>query len=114
MADPLRPYVLTLDEATARLGDIETLTAGATIPALLVLDASIEYSIVAETAARLAAAGLIPPIAVVGMGVPRREGTQAAALRRFEEFAPPADGYAYDDDLGRIFRSLFALVGEEA
>ncbi len=83
-------------------------------PALVVLDALIELSVVAETAARLAAAGRVPPLAIIGIGNPRREGMQLAGLRRFEEFAPPADGYRFDDDLGRIFRSLGALFGVDA
>lgn len=83
-------------------------------PALLVLDASIEFSTVAETAARLAAVGLIEEIAVIGIGVPRSEGPMEFAFRRFEEFSPPAQDYAYDDALGRIFRSLFALRGQDA
>lgn len=83
-------------------------------PALLVLDANIEFSTVAETAARLAAAGLIEDIAVIGIGVPRSEGPMEFAFRRFEEFSPPAQDYAYDDALGRIFRSLFALRGQDA
>src|SRR5690606_9897346 len=44
------------------------------VPALFVLDATIEFSTVAEAAQRLAAAGLIEPIAVIGVGVPRAEG----------------------------------------
>jgi predicted alpha/beta superfamily hydrolase len=83
-------------------------------PALVVLDAIIELSTVAETVDRLAAAGRIPPLVVIGIGDPRREGLQQAAIRRFEEFAPPTDGYAFDDDLGRVFRSLFAAVGLDA
>jgi predicted alpha/beta superfamily hydrolase len=51
---------------------------------------------------------------VVGVGVPRAEGHLEFGLRRFEEFSPPADGYAFDDDLGRIFRSLFAVGGQDA
>jgi predicted alpha/beta superfamily hydrolase len=84
------------------------------VPALFVLDATIEFSIVAESAQRLAAAGLIEPIAVVGVGVPRAEGHYSFAFRRFEEFSPPLDGYACDDDLGHIFRALFALRGADA
>lgn len=84
------------------------------VPALFVLDASIEFSIVAEAARNLAAAGLIPPIAVIGVGVPRAEGHYGFAFRRFEEFSPPLDGYDCDDDLGSIFRALFALRGEDA
>jgi enterochelin esterase-like enzyme len=83
-------------------------------PALVVLDAIIELSIVAETVDRLAAAGRIPPLVVIGIGDPRREGQQQAAIRRFEEFAPPTDGYAFDDDLGRVFRALFAVFGLDA
>ncbi len=83
-------------------------------PALVVLDAVIELSVVVETVDRLAAAGSIPPMVVIGIGNPRREGLQQAGVRRFEEYAPPTDGYAFDDDLGRIFRALFAVFGLEA
>ncbi|MES0875259.1 alpha/beta hydrolase [Sinimarinibacterium thermocellulolyticum] len=85
------------------------------VPALFVLDASIEFSTVAEAAYRLAAAGSIEPVAVIGVGVPRAEGHYGFAFRRFEEFSPmPSDGYAWGDDLGHIFRALFALRGEDA
>ncbi|NGY03182.1 alpha/beta hydrolase-fold protein [Solimonas terrae] len=83
-------------------------------PTLLVLDANIEFATVAETAARMAKAGIIEELIVVGLGAPRAEGPVSFGYRRFEEFSPPADGYAFDDDLGRIFRSLFAMRGEDA
>lgn len=83
-------------------------------PMIYALDANIEFSTVAETAASMAAAGLIEEVIVVGVGVPRAEGALAFAFRRFEEFSPPADGYNYKDDLGRIFRSLFYILGEDA
>ena len=44
-------------------------------PALVVLDAIIELSVVAETVDRLATAGRIPPLVVIGVGDPRREGS---------------------------------------
>jgi predicted alpha/beta superfamily hydrolase len=83
-------------------------------PALVVLDANIEFSTVAETAARLAADGHIAELVVIGIGTPRVQGPLAFGFRRFEELSPPVDGYAFDDDLGRIFRSLFALRGQDA
>lgn len=83
-------------------------------PALVVLDANIEFSTVAEIAARLAAAGHTEEIAVIGIGVPRTEGVKEFGFRRFEEFSPPADGYDFNDPLGRIFRSLFAARGQDA
>ena len=83
-------------------------------PALFVLDANIEFATVAETAARLAASGETAEIAVIGIGVPRAEGATEFGFRRFEEFSPPADGYDFGDALGRIFRSLFALRGQDA
>ena len=88
--------------------------AGRRYPALFVLDALIELSVVAETASLLAAASRIPQLVVIGIGDPRREGLQQAGLRRFEEFAPPTDGYAFDDELGRIFRSLCSAFGLDA
>lgn len=83
-------------------------------PLLMVLDANIEFSTVAETAARLAAEGRIEELIVVGIGVPRALGEVEFAFRRFEEFSPPADGYAFDDELGCVFRSLFAMRGGDA
>ncbi len=83
-------------------------------PALLALDANIEFSTVAEAAARMAAAGQIEELIVVGIGTPRSEGAMRFGLRRFEEFAPPAEGYAFDDALGRIFRSMFYVAGADA
>lgn len=83
-------------------------------PALIVLDANIEFATAAETAARLAARGETDEIAVIGIGVPRAAGHVEFGFRRFEEFSPPADGYRYDDALGRIFRSLFSMRGQSA
>lgn len=84
-------------------------------PALLVLDANIEFATVAETSARMAAAGEIAETIVIGLGSPRSEGPQEFGFRRFEEFSPPAPaGYAYTDALGRIFRGLFAVRGQDA
>ncbi len=84
-------------------------------PALLVLDANIEFSTVAEATARMAAAGEIAETLVIGIGTPRSEGPMEFAFRRFEEFSPPAPrGYAYGDDLGCVFRSLFAVRGQDA
>ncbi|HVT37371.1 MAG TPA: alpha/beta hydrolase-fold protein [Nevskiaceae bacterium] len=83
-------------------------------PVLLALDANIEFSTVAETAARMAAANEIAEVAVVGIGVPRVLGPVEFGFRRFEEFCPPADGYQWDDELARVFRSLFALRGQDA
>lgn len=83
-------------------------------PALLVLDANIEFATVAETAARMAASGETEEVAVIGIGVPRAEGATEFAFRRFEEFSPPAEDYDFGDPLGRIFRSLFALRGQDA
>jgi predicted alpha/beta superfamily hydrolase len=83
-------------------------------PALFVLDANIEYSTVAEAAARMAALGETRELVVIGIGAPRSEGALRFGFRRFEEFAPPAEGYAFDDDLGRFFRSFFAIRGQDA
>ena len=83
-------------------------------PALFVLDANIEFATVSEIAARLAASGETEEIAVIGIGAPRAEGHMEFAFRRFEEFSPPAEGYDFGDALGRIFRSLFALRGQDA
>lgn len=84
------------------------------LPALVVLDANIEFSIVAEAVARRIEAGELAPMAVIGVGTPRREGAFEFSFRRFEELSPPADGYDWNDDLGRIFRGLFALRGQDA
>ena len=83
-------------------------------PTLLVLDANIELSTVAEAAARMARRGEIEEIMVIGIGIPRSEGAVEFGFRRFEEFAPPPDGYHFDDRLGRIFRALFATHGQDA
>jgi predicted alpha/beta superfamily hydrolase len=83
-------------------------------PVLMVLDANIEFSTVAETAARLAAEGRTEEVIVVGIGVPRALGEATFAFRRFEEFSPPTGDYDFDDELGRVFLSLFALRGNDA
>ena len=83
-------------------------------PALLVLDANIELSIAAETAARMARCGEIEEVMIIGIGIPRSEGMIEFGFRRFEEFSPPPDGYQFDDRLGRVFRSLFATRGQDA
>ncbi|WP_428312697.1 hypothetical protein [Hydrocarboniphaga sp.] len=83
-------------------------------PALVVLDANIEFSIVAETASRMAAQAQTEELIVIGIGTPRAEGMVAFGFRRFEELSPPIDGYDYGDDLGRIFRSLFSMRGQDA
>jgi predicted alpha/beta superfamily hydrolase len=83
-------------------------------PTLLVLDANIELSTVAEAAARMARRGEIEEILVIGIGIPRSEGPVAFGFRRFEEFSPPPDGYRFDDRLGRVFRALFATRGKDA
>lgn len=88
--------------------------SGRRYPALVVLDANIAFSTVAEMAASLAQAGEIAELVVIGVGVPRSEGPLRFGMRRFEEFSPPADGYTFDDELGRIFRSLFAICGQDA
>lgn len=83
-------------------------------PMLFALDANIEFSIVADTAAHLARNGDTEELIVVGVGIPRDEGTVTAGYRRLEELSPPTAGYAFDDSLGRIFRSMFALRGQKA
>lgn len=83
-------------------------------PMLFALDANIEFSIVADTAARLALIGDTKELIVVGVGIPRDEGIVTAGYRRLEELSPPTTGYAFDDSLGRIFRSMFALRGQKA
>lgn len=83
-------------------------------PMLLALDANIEFSIVADTAARLARSGDTKDMIIVGVGIPRDEGIVTAGYRRLEELSPPTEGYAFDDSLGRIFRSMFALRGQKA
>ncbi|HEY1076299.1 MAG TPA: alpha/beta hydrolase-fold protein [Fontimonas sp.] len=118
--DPAAPYLLhsrCLDrhfEIFAALPASAATQPQRRYPLLLVLDANIEFSTVAETAARLAAAGRIEEMVVVGVGVPRALGETEFAFRRFEEFSAPADGYGFDDELGRIFRSLFAIRGQDA
>ncbi|MES2490278.1 MAG: alpha/beta hydrolase-fold protein, partial [Pseudomonadota bacterium] len=91
-------------------------TAGSSrrYPAMYVLDANIEFSTVAEAAQSMAASGLIEEVIVIGIGAPRSEGAVVFGYRRFEEFSPPTDGYDFKDDLGRIFRSLFCILGQDA
>lgn len=101
-------------EVFACLPPSATLDPTRRYPALLVLDANIEFATVAETAARMAAAGTIEEIVVIGLGTPRAEGAFEFGYRRFEEFAPPTDGYDFNDDLGRFFRSVFAMRGQDA
>ncbi|HSW14282.1 MAG TPA: alpha/beta hydrolase-fold protein [Solimonas sp.] len=83
-------------------------------PALVVLDATIEFSTAAESAAVMAAAGDIDELIVIGIGVPRSEGPRECGFRRLEEFSPPVDGYAFNDDLGRILRSMYSMRGQDA
>ncbi|HET8881426.1 MAG TPA: hypothetical protein VFM56_04560, partial [Solimonas sp.] len=83
-------------------------------PLLFVLDANIELSIVAETAARLARAGETAEVIIVGIGTPRIEGHTEFAFRRFEELFPPHGDDALDDDLGRIMLGLYATRGKDA
>jgi predicted alpha/beta superfamily hydrolase len=83
-------------------------------PALVVLDANIEYSTVAESVARLAARNQIDEMIVIGVGTPRSAGPFEFGFRRFEEFSPPAEAYAYDDELGTFFRSFFSIRGQDA
>jgi predicted alpha/beta superfamily hydrolase len=88
---------------------------GRRYPALFALDANAGFATVADLVARLAAAGEIQDTVVVGVGTPRSEGEREFAYRRFEEFSPPASAdYRFDDELGRFFRSAFALRGQEA
>ncbi|NKF22994.1 alpha/beta hydrolase [Solimonas marina] len=88
--------------------------AGHACPLLIVLDANIEYSMVTETARRLARDGRIEELIVVGIGTPRIEGHAAFGFRRFEELFPPQGEDRFDDDLGRIMRSLYAMRGQRA
>ena len=83
-------------------------------PVLIALDASLSFATVAEAVSILATTGELEEAIVVGLGVPRREGDFAFGLRRLEEFSPPNEVLAGDDDLGRIFKSLFALGGKSA
>ncbi|WP_428312327.1 alpha/beta hydrolase-fold protein [Hydrocarboniphaga sp.] len=83
-------------------------------PLLVALDANIEFATVAETAARLARAGQVQDLIVVGIGTPRAEGHVAFGYRRFEELSPPLGTYRLQDSLGRVFRALYAMRGREA
>lgn len=87
---------------------------GATLPMVIALDANSTWSCVAETASRMARAGEIEDVIVVGIGVPRAEGDIAFGLRRFEELSPPAGPEAFESALGRFFLSIFALFGRDA
>jgi predicted alpha/beta superfamily hydrolase len=91
------------------------LAEGRRYPAIVALDANGGFATVAETAARLAAAGDIGEAIVVGIGTPRAQGELEFAFRRFEELSPPhAPDYRFDDPLGRFFRALYALRGQDA
>ena len=84
-------------------------------PLLIALDANGGFATVVETVARLARAGETEPAIVVGIGTPRAEGDLEFGFRRFEELSPPmAADYRFDDVLGRFFRALFALRGQDA
>ena len=83
-------------------------------PLVLALDANIEFATVAETAARLAKAGQVRDLIVVGIGTPRAEGHTEFGYRRFEELSPPLGDYRLQDQLGRVFRSLYAVRGRKA
>lgn len=83
-------------------------------PLLVALDANIEFATVAETASRLARAGQVQDLIVVGIGTPRAEGPVAFGYRRFEELSPPLGTYRLRDSLGRVFRALYALRGRKA
>lgn len=87
---------------------------GARFPMVIALDANSTWSCVAETASRMARAGEIEDLIVVGIGVPRAEGDIAFGLRRFEELAPPARPEAFERAIGRFFISIFALFGRDA
>lgn len=89
--------------------------SGRRYPTLFAVDANAGFATVAETVAALAQAGDIDEMVVIGVGTPRAQGDLEFGFRRFEEFAPPASvGYAWDDPLGRFFRSLYALRGQDA
>ena len=62
----------------------------------------------------MASAGDIEETVIIGLGTPRAEGAVAFGFRRFEEFAPPVEGYDWNDDLGRVFRSLFYTRAQDA
>jgi predicted alpha/beta superfamily hydrolase len=84
-------------------------------PAVVALDANGCFATLSELTARLAHAGDIGEAIIVGIGTPRSQGDLEFAFRRFEELSPPVPaGYRYDDVLGRFFRSIFALRGQDA
>jgi predicted alpha/beta superfamily hydrolase len=84
-------------------------------PTVVVLDANGCFATLVETTARLAKAGDISEAIIVGIGTPRSQGDLEFAFRRFEELSPPTPaGYCYDDELGRFFRSIFSLRGQDA
>ncbi|NGY04114.1 alpha/beta hydrolase [Solimonas terrae] len=82
-------------------------------PAVVTLDGSATWSTCSEIALRMAAAGEIEDVVMIGIGVPHEEGEAAFGLRRFEEFSPPAGDAAFTGGLGRIFESIFALFGQD-
>ncbi|MDP9141221.1 MAG: alpha/beta hydrolase-fold protein, partial [Pseudomonadota bacterium] len=84
-------------------------------PMLVAMDANGGFATTAETVDRLARAGEIDEMIVVGIGTPRAQGELEFGFRRFEELSPPVPaGHRYDDALGSFFRSVFALRGQEA
>ena len=85
--------------------------SGRRYPMLLVLDGNYAFHLAAEAAREFSSAGVSDEMIVVGLGVPRREGALAFALRRLQEFAPPAPEYTFSDPLGRILSSLFSVAG---
>lgn len=82
-------------------------------PAVVTLDANATWSTVSEIALRMAGAGEIEDVVMIGIGVPHEEGEAAFGLRRFEEFSPPAGEAAFGGGLGRVFESIFALFGQD-
>ena len=86
---------------------------GKRYPMLVVLDGNYAFGIVAETARRLAAAGKLEDLIVLGVGVNQAEGAKTFELRRLVEFSPKAPGYLCDDSLGRSLSSMFALYGRD-
>lgn len=81
-------------------------------PALVVLDGNILFAPAAHIARSLARAGEGEPAIIIGLGVPRQLGEAEFALRRLEEFSPPADGYDFKDELAHILAPLYALRGK--
>lgn len=85
--------------------------SGNRYPMILVLDANYAFNLTAEAAREYARSGDCEEVIVVGIGVPRREGPLAFALRRLQEFAPSKPGYTFDDSLGRILSSIYSISG---